>query len=84
MRHYDDLLFIEDPTIDDVSDLLQILPEIRQRVSRRRADDGVGLRSLLERPEALSKAWRRSARTRTRTRGGAKHPAQRSGVLRAA
>ncbi len=37
-------------------------------------DDGLGLRSLIEEPEVLSKAWRTTGRERSRPRRhGAKH-----------
>ena len=60
MLDHDDLAFIEEPPVDDVSDLLRALPEIRRRASHPRRDEGLGLHSLLERPEAQSKAWWRS------------------------
>jgi len=62
MLDHDDLLFIEEPPVDDGSDLLWMLPEIRRRATPPRRDEGLGLRSLLERPEAQSKAWWRTAR----------------------
>ena len=54
----DDLWLLEEPPSDEPSELFSI-PEIRHHLVRDSLADEVGLRSLLERPEALSKAWRR-------------------------
>jgi hypothetical protein len=68
MLHDDDLPFIEEPTIDEVSDLLRTLPEIRQSISLSPRDEEGSLRSLLEQPEALPRARWRSAGTRSKKR----------------
>lgn len=54
-------LMEEVSSLDEPSDLLRTMPEIRQLVAPDRHDDELGLRSILERPEALSKAWWHSA-----------------------
>ncbi len=43
-------------SLDESAELLRTMPEIRQLVDGRH-DDELGLRSILERPEALAKAW---------------------------
>jgi hypothetical protein len=48
-------------SLDEPAELLRTMPEIRQLVDPDRHDDELGLRSILERPEALSKAWRQTA-----------------------
>jgi hypothetical protein len=68
MLHDDDLPFIEEPTIDEVSDLLRTLPEIRRSVALGPREEEGGLRSLLEQPEALLRARWRSAGTRSKRR----------------
>jgi hypothetical protein len=52
-----DLWLVEEPALDEPSDILAI-PEIRQFVAHDQHDDELGLRSLLERPEAMPRAWR--------------------------
>ena len=59
----DELWLVEEPPIDAPSDLLTI-PEVRDHVTHEHHDDELGLRSLLERPEALSKSWWRAERAR--------------------
>jgi hypothetical protein len=62
----DELWLVEEPPIDAPSDLLTI-PEVRNHVAHELHDDELGLRSLLERPEALSKkSWWRAERARSR------------------
>ena len=68
MLHDDNLPFIEEPTIDAVSDLLRTLPEIRRSVALSPREEEGGLRALLERPEALPSARWRSAGTRSKRR----------------
>jgi hypothetical protein len=51
-------LLEEDIPTEEPSDLLVTMPEMRQWVDPDRPDEPLGLRSLLEYPEALSKAWR--------------------------
>jgi len=68
MLHDDDLPFIEEPTIDEVSDLLRTLPEIRRSVALSPREEEGSLRSLLEQPEALLRARWGSASTHRRKR----------------
>jgi hypothetical protein len=68
MLHDDDLPFIEEPTIDDVSDLLRTLPEIRRSVALSPREEEGSLRSLLEQPEFMPRARWRSASTRSKKR----------------
>ena len=53
----DDMWLVEEPALDEPSDILAI-PEIRRVVAREWRDEELGLRSLLERPEAMPRAWR--------------------------
>ncbi len=71
LHEEDDLWWVEDVPSEEPSDLLRVMPEIRQSVENEPHDDELGLRSVLERPEVLSKAWRRKEITRKRrvTRG---------------
>lgn len=57
----DPWLMEEELPLDEPADVLRTMPEIRQLLDPDRHDDELGLRSLLEHPEALSKAWWRSA-----------------------
>jgi hypothetical protein len=59
----DEMWLVEGPPIDAPSDLLTI-PEVRNHVTHELRDDELGLRSLLERPEALSKSWWRAQHER--------------------
>ena len=54
----DDLWLMEEDAFEERSDLLRMMPEIRHYLDPERGEER-GLRSLLEQPEALSKAWRR-------------------------
>jgi hypothetical protein len=63
----DELWLVEEPPIDAPSDLLTI-PEIRDHVTHEHHDDELGLRSLFERPEVLSKSWWRAEHARRRRR----------------
>lgn len=57
--------FDDDPALFDPSPewfVPGLKPSLREDVSE---DDGLGLSSLLERPEALSKAWRATGRERS-------------------
>jgi hypothetical protein len=69
----DDLWLLEEPPIDEPSELFSI-PEIRRHIARDRLEDDVGLRALLERPDALSNAWCRGSSKRKRRLKSAKHP----------
>jgi hypothetical protein len=62
-----DLSFMDEAS-DDPAELLKALPEIRQEVASAAADDDLGLRSLLERPEAFTHAWWRDQASRSRSR----------------
>ena len=79
-----ELWIVEDPPIDEPCDLLTI-PELKQHVSHdlRLRDEELGLRSLLERPEALSNSWWRAEQVRTRRPPSRKGKRQHD-VLRAA
>jgi hypothetical protein len=53
-------LLEEEMPVDEPADAMLTMPKIRELVDSDRYDDELGLRSILERPEALSKAWRQS------------------------
>lgn len=59
-----DLSFMDEAT-EDPDEFLRALPEIRHEVAPAPADDDLGLRSLLERPEAFSHAWWRDQASRS-------------------
>jgi hypothetical protein len=81
LHEEDDLWLTEELSIDEPSELLRAMPELRQYVRADHPDDDFGLRSILEHPEALSKAWWRHGSGRKRHASHAKrHPH----VLRAA
>jgi hypothetical protein len=67
MLDQDDLLLMDELPIDE-PEPLDAIPEVRHYLEPERWEGEVGLRSILERPEALSKAWRRHALARKRTR----------------
>jgi hypothetical protein len=73
MTHRDDPWADLTPPVDDEPFDPLVLPEVKQYVAHERREDALGLRSLLERPEALSRAWWRSqsGRRRVRPAGGA-------------
>jgi hypothetical protein len=57
------------PAVDDDPALFDPFPEwfvpgLRSSVQEGHDDDGLGLRSLLEHPKVLSKAWRTATRER--------------------
>jgi hypothetical protein len=58
-----DLTFMDEPT-DDPGELLKAWPEIRYEMGPAPADDDLGLRSLLEQPEAFTHAWWRDQASR--------------------
>ena len=74
-----DLSFMDDATEEDAVELLRALPEIRHEVAPAPADDDLGLRSLLERPEAFDHAWWRDQASRSGVR-----PTRRSAPWRTA
>jgi hypothetical protein len=64
---------VEEPVLDEPADLLT-LPEIKQHIAHEPHDDELGLRALLEMPEAppspwwceeRPRHWRASRRSRT-------------------
>ena len=71
----DDLWWIEEPIGEpfDVS----TLREIKQRVAQTPWDDELGLRSLLERPDVLSRAWWRENAPRCRRSPGNRQSSRR-------
>jgi len=57
-----DALILEDTSFDEAPDIVaaMTLPELRRYVEEdHEDDDDLGLRTLLENPEALSKSFRR-------------------------
>jgi hypothetical protein len=57
-----DALILEDLSLDEAPDIVaaMTLPDLRRYVEEDREDDDeLGLRTLLENPEALSKSFRR-------------------------
>ena len=77
-----DLSFMDEAeAAEDPAELLKALPEIRHEVAPAPADDDLGLRSLLERPEAFAHAWWRDQASRS---GSRIRPMRRSAPWRAA
>lgn len=62
-----DLSFM-DEAAEDPAELLKALPDIRHEVAPAPVDDDLGLRSLLERPEAFTHAWWRDQASRSGSR----------------
>jgi hypothetical protein len=60
----DEMWWVEELEADEPSDLLRTMPELRHYAAAPLEEEGVGLRSLLDVPEAQSKAWWRSANAR--------------------
>jgi hypothetical protein len=84
MLNPNDLWLMEEVlSLDEPAELLLTMPEIRQLVDPDRHDDELGWRSILERPEALSKAWWHSAQAERRQRF-TKSVRRNADVLRAA
>lgn len=81
LHEEDDLWWVEEVPPEEPSELLRVMPEIRQYVENDPHDDELGLRSVLDHPEVLSKAWWRQARKRKRH---ASHARRQGHVLRAA
>ncbi len=63
-------LMEEELPVDEPADVLLTMPGILQQFDPDRDDEELGLRSILERPEVLSKAWRHCT-----------HPARQPGHL---
>jgi hypothetical protein len=62
MLDQNDLWLLEDELpLDEPADVLLTMQEVRQLFDPDRSDEELGLRSILEQPEALAEAWRRSA-----------------------
>jgi hypothetical protein len=84
MLDQNDLWLLEEELpIDEPADALLTMPEIRQWVDPDRDDEELGLRSILERPEALSQAWRHTMHAEWHQRSS-KHVKRPVDVLRAA
>jgi hypothetical protein len=62
----DDVWLVEELEADEPSELLRTMPELRQYAVAPPDEEDVGLRSLLDAPEAQSKAWWGNANTRKR------------------
>ena len=77
MLNRDASWLVEEPVLDEPADLLTI-PEIKQHIAHEPHDDDLGLRALLEMPEAPPSPWwsqeqprrRRLARRIRRSRAG--------------
>ncbi len=76
-------LMEEEIPLDEPSELLLTMPEIRQLFDPDPPDEQLGLRSILDRPETLSKAWRKSTHS-ARRRRPSKLARRHGDVLRAA
>ncbi len=59
--------FEDDPALFDPSPEW-FVPGLKPSLREDEEDDGLGLRSLIEQPEALSKAWRTTGRGRSSRR----------------
>jgi hypothetical protein len=64
MRRQVDLSDMDEPD-GSPAELLEALPEIRHEIDPLPADDDLGLRSLLERPESFAHAWWRNQASRS-------------------
>jgi hypothetical protein len=65
MLRPEDLSYLDDEAVDEPSELLKALPEIRQSVAPTPPEDDLGLRSLLERPETFAHPWWRDQASRS-------------------
>ena len=79
----DVLPLIEDLAIDDPPDP-STLPEFKTQFGHDLRDDELGLRSLLEQPEMLSRSWWQPAHTSRRRRPSSKALKRHATALRAA
>lgn len=75
-----DLSFIDEAAEEDPAELLKALPEIRHELAPAPADDDLGLRSLLDQPQAFAHAWWRDQASR----GSNHRPRRRPAPWRAA
>ena len=64
----DELSFMEELPADEPFELLRTMPEVRQSSCDGKEE---GLRAILERPNVLSRVWRRVQREARREGGGA-------------
>jgi hypothetical protein len=76
-------LMEEELPVDEPADVLPTMPEIRLLFDPDRDDEQLGLRSILERPEVLSKAWRHCTHAE-RHQGNSKSAKRHVDTLRAA
>ena len=79
----DPWLMEEETPLDEPSELMLTMPEIRQLFDPDPLDEQLGLRSILNRPETLSKVWRESTHAERRHRPS-KLAKRHGDVLRAA
>jgi hypothetical protein len=75
-----DLSFMDEAP-EDPADLLRALPEIGHEIAAAPPDGDLGLRSLLERPEAFAHPWWRDQASRS---GSSFRPVQRAAPRRMA
>ncbi|HVY26186.1 MAG TPA: hypothetical protein VHB79_06520 [Polyangiaceae bacterium] len=74
MLRPDDPWLLDDP-VEGAGDLFRVLPEMRPYLAQSPQDDDLGLRSLLEQPEALAHSWwRNQASKSARTSAGSLRP----------
>lgn len=59
MRPYDELWWFDESTCDAADDVIR-MPEVKQAIGHELRDDELGIRSLLERPDALRSFAHRS------------------------
>ena len=64
MLRPEDLSFV-DEAVDEPSELLKALPEIRQYAAPGPPEEDLGLRFLLERPETFAHSWWRDQASRS-------------------
>lgn len=84
MRPDEELWLLEEVPTDEPSELLQVLPEIRQRLAPDATEGELGIRAILDRPEVLSRAWRRHARRPRESHGRRARGVSRRDARRAA
>ena len=83
MQASNELWLVEEAPLEAPPDLMT-LPQVRQHLAHEHHDDELGLRSLLERPEALSHSWWRTEHARRRRSPSPRGARRRRGALRAA
>ena len=72
MRTRDASWLVEEPVLDEPADLLTTIPELRHHIAHEPHDDDLGLRALLEMPEAPPSPWWCEDRDRRAARRGRK------------